>query len=182
MLDAPAAQRFEALLDIRKASEQPFVRPVGQLLSQVMVGRQQFPDIRESAGDDVEQVTVPTRRYVLFELRHPEPDLALNLAGVGEQDAVHNPHQCRLAGPVTSDQADPLATLDVEIAMIEYRVGAEGDGNVLQLQHTGYAGLKRGLGPDPVGPWGPARPGGDPHKKGAPRGAPSSWIAWIRTT
>jgi hypothetical protein len=78
---------------------------------------------RQSLGDNFANTANQIARHILRQQGDLGSGSEDDLAAVGLHLSAENPHEGRLAGPVASEQADPLARLNLA-------------GNIVQQQRT----------------------------------------------
>ena len=97
------------------------VRVVGVGMMQSEVGGDGISDLTQPRRDLIENRPRPPDGNILHEPRDARSRLPFDKARIGRQASHDQLHQRGLAGPVTTEQPDPLAPLDLQIDMIQQR-------------------------------------------------------------
>ena len=125
LVHPPAVAGLDLVLQALHAAEQR--RIATDLVRDVVIRREQRPDLAEAACHHVEHGGGLGGEQFLLELRDPQRRLSPDLATVGRDAALGELQQRGLAGAVAADQADALAGVDLEARVVEQGFGAERD-------------------------------------------------------
>ncbi len=131
LLPAPAIARFQFVL---QAFHVPHLFGRGvmrKLRRRLVILGQQIPQSIQPTGDDLEGSSGGIHWQFLRQRGHTQTGLAPSFAAVGLNLAGQQAKQGGFTGAVATDQADPLAGVDLEAGAIQQFFGTEGDGEVV---------------------------------------------------
>src|SRR6476620_5236647 len=97
-----------------------------------MVVRHQIAQAPEPLGDDVEYRRVSNDGHVLIEPRHADLRLSRHGPGIRRLFATHHTQERRLPRAVTADDRHTFAPIDPKGGVLEQRLVAEGERNVVE--------------------------------------------------
>ena len=106
----------------------------GQLVAQPVIFGQQVVQVAQARGNLVEHRARQVRRHVLRQGSDAEALLAGDFPVVRLEGSVDQAQQIRFAGRIASQQADPLAALDLQVRPHQQRRTGETERHVTKTQ------------------------------------------------
>ncbi len=136
LLQAPTILGFERLLNVHELVQ---IGIVADVLAQVVVLGKQLPDPIQALGYHVEHGTIVGPGQFLWQFADLQSWRTPDFPVVGQLAALDQAQHAGLAGAITADDANPLASRNLPGHAIEQGMSAIGEGHIGQFeQGHGY--------------------------------------------